>query len=210
MVYLDMRKRQSWDFVEAIMDRKLPQYDLLELANVSMNSESLRRLISNCRPGHPKIVYINYPCKIDRLIFVEKYLAQICSAASKGTYHEFSTWTAFIKNHEFWQLVEAKKKCKKIEFFYCKIETDEPYDTKDMLKGGTFEFLDMNQSGIENLSNWKANSNRLENIIKGLGQSEDVKKSLKKIDLLQSGLEMQKIRRMLDENGLNGVEVLRN
>lgn len=202
-----MTKHKSRNFVEAIMDKKLPPFDLLQFDSVSSNSESLKRLISNCRAGHPKKLYFNYPS--NKFITCEKYIHALCRAASTGSYEEFSTCNCLVTNEEFWKLMEAKKRCDKVEFFFCTLETKEPYETKDILKGATFEFLAMQKTGASNRSNWAVNTNWLENIIKGLGQSEDVRNSLKKIDILKSGLEMEEVRRMMNENGLQDVEIVR-
>jgi hypothetical protein len=203
----DMTKHKSRNFVEAIMDKRLPPFELLQFDSVSSNSEALKRLISNCRAGHPNKLYFNYPS--NKFITGEKYLRALCRAASTGRYEEFSTCNCLLTNEEFWKLMEAKKRCVKIEFFFCTLETKEPMETKDILKGSTFEFIAMQKTGASSRSNWAVNPNWLENIIKGLGQSEDVRKSLKKIDILKSGLETEEVKRMMEENGLEKVEIVR-
>lgn len=113
-----------------------------------------------------------------------------------------------VSQKDFEDLIVAAKHTSFTGFIsYCTVLTDEECDFGDRLDDATFSYLYLYNMGQQQYSNWADHPHRLENIIKGLGKSKGVRDHLKTLDLLNSGLDKDRVQQMLNDNSLGSVDI---
>ncbi|CAI2386036.1 unnamed protein product [Moneuplotes crassus] len=80
-------------------------------------------------------------------------------------------------------LISINKNKIKLGFIKCKLKIASVPDFGDSLEGSTLKLLNLAGCGHEDLSDWEDNDTHFENLVKGLAQSEDMKKNLKNISV---------------------------
>ncbi|CAI2375518.1 unnamed protein product [Moneuplotes crassus] len=76
-------------------------------------------------------------------------------------------------------------------------------DMSKPLFGCTLETLSFHDCGRSGFSNWAENLDEFENLIHGLSKSEDLRKTLKKLDLRDSFVSFEETERILEKFGIN-------
>jgi hypothetical protein len=99
----------------------------------------------------------------------------------------------------FWQFLNESNK---IKFYECKIDTDKPLHLSDILRGSKTNSLEFMGCGILVYSDWVTKPQLLENIIKSLGTSEDMKKNLITFSLGSDSFNDSRLLSLLEDNGL--------
>ena len=90
-----------------------------------------------------------------------------------------------ISNSQFCSMVKVSKAIKKLEINYSKILTDSECDFGE-IKNCKIKHLRLFQWGSYSMSNWANIKSRLENILIGIDRWENLRISLKTIDLSYS------------------------
>ena len=112
---------------------------------------------------------------------VTPYFLCLREAATKFT-QSFSVNKMIISNTEFCSLVKAAKKTENLVFYSCTILTNSVWDFGEMTQWNV-EMIDFNWTGnIEN-SDWTKNEELYFNIISGIENCEQLKRSLKRFNL---------------------------
>mmetsp|Transcript_5028 Transcript_5028/g.4261 ORF Transcript_5028/g.4261 Transcript_5028/m.4261 type:complete len:104 (+) Transcript_5028:249-560(+) len=80
-------------------------------------------------------------------------------------------------------------------------------DFKQMVSSFNSQSISFDVCGYSGLNNWRDFPERFENLVKGLAAVEDVRKNLKRIWMINCGLEPEDIREILDRNGFSDIVI---
>jgi hypothetical protein len=103
---------------------------------------------------------------------------------------------------DFYKLLAVFKLAKKVKFYECKIDTGQPMDLSNILRGYKTNSLEFMGCETHVYSDWGTKPHLLENIIKSLGTSDDVKENLLKFSLGKKAFNKSNILSLLEDNGL--------
>jgi hypothetical protein len=87
------------------------------------------------------------------------------------------------------------------------LNTDQEFSFGEALDGAKFKFIDFWRSGRKEFNDFTTHPERLSNILKALGEVEDVRENLQKIMLRKDDIKESKVVQMLKDSNLGHVEV---
>ncbi|CAI2369385.1 unnamed protein product [Moneuplotes crassus] len=146
------------------------------------------------------------PKKIPISIYM-KLISRVCPRV-----HAAPLATSYVKFYKFEikqsQLRKLFCLCSnKTEFGLtsCKIHTETTFDLSKPLKTCSIEILNLNQSGLTELSNWGENPEYFENLLTALSNSPSFVESIKEMHLNKVGIPEYILKKMLKEHNLSHV-----
>lgn len=122
---------------------------------------------------------------------------------------ELNLYNFKINNIQLGKLLIANKNgINWIGFIECKFENH--IDFGDRIDGANFKGLSLSGSKFTNSNDWEHHPERFSNLIQALSKVRTVRESMDRIWLVDSGLEEDWIRNILDNHGLRNVEIKRH
>ena len=133
-------------------------------------------------------------------------LIAICSASHK--IRNSLTIDGFeLSNKQFWRLFTSFKNFKSINFYGWKIQIDKKKEIWDGLKNSNIGMIEFHNSWEAQYSNWKANPEWLNALLKTIIQSKSMKENLKYCYVLENNHMNLDIRRKLASAGFKNFKV---
>ncbi|CAI2370082.1 unnamed protein product [Moneuplotes crassus] len=116
--------------------------------------------------------------------------------------------TLKINASRFKRVVAAFKHVHLIRFSLCKISIPKAFNLSQALRNTKINIFDCSYCGNSNYCGWKNNPQEFASLIKALVTSPDLKLSLQRIEAYHSCISMSKIRKILDANSFNNVDII--
>ncbi|CAI2372802.1 unnamed protein product [Moneuplotes crassus] len=190
-------------FIKKMKYTALPELNKFSLHCFPPRNKTTDSFISNCFPRSVK-------CMVAEQEFILKpirgYFTELIRVAPK-VQQEVSFRYFTINDREFKRIISAVRHVRKVFFAWCEISVTKVPDFSFTLDKTRLEELSMQNCSYGHNSNLKQNSKEFKNLIQGLGTSQDLKQSLKLMNIKSQMLEIGDIRNTLNENGLEGVRL---
>jgi len=137
----------------------------------------------------------------------KKYL-KVLSSISNRICDEIFIQDFYLTCSEFIDIIANYKHCNYIRIEYCWIDTQSSFSFGDKLNGAKFKTLNFGYSGRGYRSNWKANPDKLRNIIKALSVVPDIKSNLEEIIINTCGISKAEVEQMLKDENLSNIKII--
>ncbi|CAI2370071.1 unnamed protein product [Moneuplotes crassus] len=112
-----------------------------------------------------------------------------------------------INYHQLKRLISSYKHVRIFTLGCCKLSVPAIADFSKALRHTQIEELRFYDSGDTNYYNWKEYPDQVNNLIKGLGSSPDLRLTLKMVNITGSGISKKVVRKILKESGFGKVNV---
>ncbi|CAI2387051.1 unnamed protein product [Moneuplotes crassus] len=179
LLYLNYLNKEELRFLENLK-KKIPDLKCLKIANCEY--EDLKTVNSFLKSYFPDKVGSFYFNDESSLSPIEECMEELIKISSKVS-EDLFLYNFSMSQEQLETLISLNKNKRKLGFIRCKIKIFSVPDFGDSLEGSTLELLDLTGCGHENLSDWEDNDTHFENLVKGLAQSEDMKKNLENISV---------------------------
>jgi len=193
------------EFVKLISQFKIPDWDRIDLDSVPGNERYIKKFLTY---SFPKVKFFNFNDVNDSLTQIDSYIDEIGQANANVT----EEWCIFNYELTCTQIAKILNSTKhvlySIGFAGCKLLTDKEPDFTQALKDFKWQSLSFDYSGNSDRSDWANYPKRFQNIIVALSKVSDVKETLEKIAMAECGMAKGDVRKILDDNGLNDVQIV--
>ncbi|CAI2372432.1 unnamed protein product [Moneuplotes crassus] len=115
--------------------------------------------------------------------------------------------TFMFNSYQLKRLIASFRHVKSLNINSCKLSIPKPLDFSSSLKNSNITSLSFIGSGNRHKSDWNSNLDQFINLIKGLGSSPDLSKSLQEINIGSWGLGNTEAQQIFTLNNLNNVKI---
>ncbi|CAI2373621.1 unnamed protein product [Moneuplotes crassus] len=112
-----------------------------------------------------------------------------------------------LNNPQFKRLIASFRHVKWLNFNSCKLSILTPPDLSNSMKNSKIARLSFFNSGDKHMSDWKNNFDEFINLVKGIGSSPDLIKSLKEMDIGSCGIDNIEAKEIFKQNALSKVKI---
>ncbi|CAI2386811.1 unnamed protein product [Moneuplotes crassus] len=201
-IILDLSDQMQVDFLHQNSDKRLPDCNELKVDSLPEREPEIFSIMTDMFPS--KVRRLDLNCKNSANLQLEEFIDKITCLSYKISEALF-LYNFNVKAEDMNTIFESFKEKKCIAFCNCVIDIKDIPDFEDSLKGTKIKTLNFAKSGQKAKSNWSEHPERLENLIKGLANCEDLKTSLEIIYLTKCGLSETKVKEIQDQNGLGNL-----
>ncbi|CAI2363948.1 unnamed protein product [Moneuplotes crassus] len=185
------------------LDSPIPALNQINLESIPKNDECVKHFLRTSFPVRVQKFHFGYRTELSD---INDYVEDV-GGVNQSVEERFYIWSFEIGAENLAFLLSMYRN---IRFFgtpYCKLDLDQVPDLAEALDGTTIEGLDLYNCGHPSLGNWSKKPSRFDNLIKGLGASEDLKQSLKEVNLAGCGMERYAARQILDSYGFQNADI---
>ncbi|CAI2371981.1 unnamed protein product [Moneuplotes crassus] len=201
---LSLNRYKNIQFMGALQPISLMNTESLLLTMMKSKSKNLSKFLCSSVPQKVSEVIFS-SCIKERFLF-SKYFNQTMRSSSKiqtdACFAEFA-----ISFRQLRRLISAYRHVEYLYLQNCKLSIPVVPDFSQSLKNAKIIKLDISESGLKRASDWKINPLELDNLIKGLTTSEDLRRTLIKIRLEDDIRENSSICQILHERGFHKTKV---
>ncbi|CAI2377175.1 unnamed protein product [Moneuplotes crassus] len=197
-----LTKKKEIDFIESLQPFTLPNFKIINLYKLKEKDKRIKDFLSSSFP-HKIEKMMAYPFNYANHTF-SYYFDNIIKISYKV--HKQMVLSNFLINvRQFGRLITAYKHVQEFGLTYCILSTPVVPNLSGTMKNARISTIDFSYSGADYTSDWNKNSQEFENLIEGLGSSEDLRLSLKLILLDDCGIQKHNADEILRNNRLSKI-----
>ncbi|CAI2365429.1 unnamed protein product [Moneuplotes crassus] len=205
MLTLPLAKPHRLELLEAFHQR-LPPIATLQIQSIPTRKKKkiVKTFMRNHFPSSLKELEFNY---MSKLMPITPFMDELAIVGQRVT-ESMSLANFEINQQELATILYYNKHRVKLALNDCKLDLSSAPNFGEYLDGCTLNTLDLMDTGNAGHGNWKANPHEFENLLAGLCYCEDFRVNLKRLGVLDCGLNKQEICYYMEMYGFGHVEVM--
>jgi len=197
-----LNEEKDWKFFKFLLGHKMPNWKYLSLRAVPERSIEVKQFLLNSFPDWVRDFNFNFMSEKKDVAYYLEGLEHVFPKIEM----ELNLYHLKISNKELWKLLQANKnRINWIGFIECQL--CHHFDFGRDLEGANFKGLSLSGSKFPDSNDWENHPERFSNLIQALGKVQSVREGMDRIWLSESGLEEEFVRNILDNHGLDRVEI---
>ncbi|CAI2360936.1 unnamed protein product [Moneuplotes crassus] len=186
------------------LSKRIPDLNRIDIGNVSSAHKwSVKEFMNRFFPKKVGVFCFNINSDLSP---IDDYMDELIKI-SDNVKEELNIYNFEIPQHHLVTLLSRNKSKERFRFFNCKLNLTFVPNFSKALKGCALKRLDFDCCGDASRGNWEHNRLHFDNLIQGLGQCGDLRKSLKELVVTNCGMQDREVTATLERYGFMDVEV---
>ncbi|CAI2371769.1 unnamed protein product [Moneuplotes crassus] len=203
--WIDFKIFRNVKFAQSFKNLKFFDINFLAFDHVDSKNRYLANFLESLFPNKTNWLYFKCRNKIN--LKRSNYLNSLTRLSSKVaqivTFQRFRIGLPQLK-----RLVVAYKHVRVLRLFDCRLSIPIVPDLSKALTNCQIQELDLEGSGRSGNSDWENNFNQFNNLVQGLASSQDLRLSLKEVDMEYCGVDQDEAEQIFEENQLGKVKII--